>query len=527
MKSVKHGLITLALAAATVTPALASVDAATSAQQYGSYVILGQTPAGDNVAIARTVIQSNLTCPTVSAINNGSGNSTTPQNMITRDNPTQFPVMVCESLIGFDQAYQLNFADKAIALAVAKSNPQNIQVFGDTGCKTSDCALGDPAEPFKSLADSGAEAKPDLVLHMGDYNYRGTGGQIALTIKNAKGELEQAPQWTYDAGDSLTASDHCGQQAGGPFYSQSAVNANRPDSWQYWLNDLFMSSGELMAAAPWIVSRGNHELCSRAGPGYFYFLDPNSNLVKGQQQMSCPAVQVNKGAITNSVQVPNYIVQFKQLNVAVIDSANACDALTGTAFDKVYKNVFADLNAKVKPLKQPTWVITHRPIWGVEALDGDKSTPCSSNSPYSCINQMMQKAIAAQPGKALNKGIKLVLTGHMHKFESVSFKQGSHPPNIIVGSSGVELAGNAPSPTASVTIENLAASVLTTNTQVTKGGETFDSFGYFQMTLGTNGSWQGQLVNPANKLTLATCSSKRNLAQGVCELAPGIAVVAD
>ncbi len=519
MKIIKHGLITLALTAGA--PALASVDAATSAQQYGSYVILGQTPTGDNVAIARTVIDSNLTCPTVSAV----GSSASPVNMITRDNPTQFPVMVCEALIGFDQAYQLNFADKAIALAVAKSNPQNIQVFGDTGCKTAECALGQPANPFQSLANDGAKAKPDLVLHMGDYNYRGTGGQIALTMQNSKGELAQTPQWTYDAGDSLSASDHCGQQTGGPFYSQSAVNGNRPDSWQYWQNDLFMSSSELMAAAPWIVSRGNHELCSRAGPGYFYFLDPNSNLVKGQQQMSCPTVQVNKGAIVNSVQVPNYIVQFKQLNVAVIDSANACDAFTGTAFDQVYKNVFTDLNAKVKPLQQPTWLITHRPIWGVEAMDGDKSTPCSPNSPYSCINQMMQKAIDAQPSKKLDEGIKLVLTGHMHKFESVSFKQGSRPPNIIVGSSGVELAGSEPSPTASVTVDNLAASVLTTNTQVTNNGDTYDAFGYFQMTLGTNGAWQGQLVNPAKNLTLVTCSSEQNLAQGVCELAPGISVV--
>lgn len=100
----------------------------------------------------------------------------------------------------------------------------------------------------------------------------------------------------------------------------------------------------------------------------------------------------------------------------------------------------------------------------------------------------------------------------MHKFESVSFKQGSHPPNIIVGSSGVQLAGDAPSPSADVTINGLATKVLTTNTQVTKNNLTYDAFGYLQMTLGTNGSWQGQLVNPTKQLTLATCSSKRNLA---------------
>ena len=35
--------------------------------------------------------------------------------------------------------------------------------------------------------------------------------------------------------------------------------------------------------------RGNHELCSRAGPGFLYFLDPGSKLLgSGASQHACP-----------------------------------------------------------------------------------------------------------------------------------------------------------------------------------------------------------------------------------------------
>ena len=52
---------------------------------------------------------------------------------------------------------------------------RRIVVLGDTGCrikkkKTQDC--DNPAEwPYRALARRAADAKPDLVLHVGDYLY--------------------------------------------------------------------------------------------------------------------------------------------------------------------------------------------------------------------------------------------------------------------------------------------------------------------------------------------------------------------
>lgn len=518
-RRVFNSVLTLAALSSTSTIYAQGITPATTAQQYASFVVLGQSPQGDNLAIARSVIDPQLGCPTVSE-----PSGTNIINMITRDNAFHFEVMVCEALIEFDKTYQLNFADKSITLPMAKSDVSNIQVFGDSGCKSSVCAPGDAAQPFKSLADSALVDKPDVILHMGDYNYRGTGGQVEFTMNNGKGELAQVAQWTYDAGDDLTQADHCGQQ-GGPFYSQNAANANRPDSWQYWQDDLFMSAQQLMLSAPWIVARGNHELCSRAGPGYFYFLDPHSNLVKGQKQLSCPTPVVSKDALQNSVQIPNYVVSFKQLDIAVIDSANACDGYSDSPFSKVYKAVFKDLNAEVKKSGNNTWMMTHRPIWGVQYYDEGKATPCTFAGQYGCINQMMQSAIAAQPSKSLNPNISLVLSGHMHKFESVTFEDKSHPANIIVGSSGVSLAGSEPAGIGSTKINGQNVSVLTTNKQVQYNNRPYDAYSFLNIKLDGSNGWQGQLVNPVQNLLIANCSSKKNLAQGVCELAPGISVI--
>ena len=263
MKRLLHSIVIavitgIAICSPTI---LAATDIAKITDQYASYVVLGQAPNGDNVAIARTVINANLLCPKVKS-------KSKMLNMITRDNPNHFEVIVCEALVEFDQKYQLVFANGHIELPSAKSSIKHIQVFGDTGCKTKDCAVGKPAKPFKALADSGAAKKPDVVLHMGDYNYRGTGGQVVFSSKNSKGALVQQGQWPYDAGDDLTQSEHCGQNIGAPYYSQSAINTNKPDVWRNWHDDLFRSAGKLMKAAPWIVARGNHELCSRAGRGY-------------------------------------------------------------------------------------------------------------------------------------------------------------------------------------------------------------------------------------------------------------------
>ena len=47
------------------------------------------------------------------------------------------------------------------------------------------------------------------------------------------------------------------------------------DNWAVWQKDFFDPAAPLLAAAPWVLVRGNHELCSRGGHGWFRLLDPH------------------------------------------------------------------------------------------------------------------------------------------------------------------------------------------------------------------------------------------------------------
>ena len=44
--------------------------------------------------------------------------------------------------------------------------------------------------------------------------------------------------------------------------------ANWGDTMQGWFADFFWPARPLLAAAPWLQARGNHEICSRAGHGW-------------------------------------------------------------------------------------------------------------------------------------------------------------------------------------------------------------------------------------------------------------------
>ena len=58
-----------------------------------------------------------------------------------------------------------------------RPNPQRIVMFGDTGCRLK---TGDPTQacndhnawPFPKVAAMAAAARPDLMIHVGDYEYR-------------------------------------------------------------------------------------------------------------------------------------------------------------------------------------------------------------------------------------------------------------------------------------------------------------------------------------------------------------------
>jgi len=356
------------LFALAARPGLATVEA--------SFVVLG--PEGP---VARAIVTNETQCPTV-VLDNGS-QPMTVRAMPGTGSPPAFPVLVCELLIPAAAA-SATIADQKLPLPNASLGA--IAALGDTGCrlkrkkskgtkkerehdeheagKFQDCD-STSKWPFARLSASIAAAKPDLVIHVGDYLYR------------------ESPCPPGDAG--------C---AGSP----------HGDNWQTWKTDFFEPAAPLLKAAPWIMARGNHEICARAGSGYFRFLAPT--LARDQATPSCIDL------------MPHYSVTVAGKVFIVMDTSNANDNCAQGCDSGLYANDFASM----KPAPG-TWWLSHRPVWGI----GPKFT----------LNASLQQALQTWNGR-LPDGITLALSGHMHTWQLLSFAD-RRSPQLIVGNGGTLL----------------------------------------------------------------------------------------
>jgi hypothetical protein len=134
-------------------------------------------------------------------------------------NPSAFPIAVCEAAYPVGKAAKID----AVALpAVSLSTPDRVVVLGDSGCKNNDKQACIPASwPLAALAKTAAGEKPDLLIHVGDYNYRGTPSTITVPG-------QAAPVYVYDA-DEEDGSDPSPPT---PYYSQNMAGALPADGWR-------------------------------------------------------------------------------------------------------------------------------------------------------------------------------------------------------------------------------------------------------------------------------------------------------
>jgi hypothetical protein len=435
--------------------------------------LLIESPAHVAVPFARVIVARGQSCPELVA-----GRQLA---MSKRVNLHGFAVDVCEAEVPFEQALSLRGSD--LSLPTAHRHVRRVAVVGDTGCKPKDqagCGLDDPAWPFPALARAAAAGKPDLVLHMGDYNYRGTPSSFQRTVDST-----QVKTYYYDAGDGAPASEGCGVP--GPYFSQNSTGNPDADAWEAWWLDFFQPAAPLLAAAPWVVARGNHELCSHAGPGWLYFLGPSSELPGGGgAQVSCPSQDGEGPALPHLVFVEPQVIALDGLTVAVLDSANACDELT--AFTDRYAAQLRSLAARLE--HRPAWLIGHRPIWGVEGPTTDPPYDCDNQpgtgtpAPYGVLNRTLQCALAGGAAAELLPRLDLLLAGHMHRYESITFAAGSgRPPQLVIGNSGVLEDTWPPTGSFSQVVDGVPAT-----------GFAVEAFGYLTLIRNSGGTWQGAVV---------------------------------
>jgi hypothetical protein len=445
-----------------------------------AYSMLAPGQNGSTIIYARILLDAeNYACPILTG-SDGSSLKTLLRPMYPDGVTTsaRFPITVCEAVMAEGVSYSVSNTLEINAVTLAASM---VQVYGDSGCETSDCPGVTPSSQFQALANLGAKQSPNLILHMGDYNYRGTAGAITGST------------YAYDAGDGGFGGDTCGLQE--TYYSQNARNSPRPDSWPNWQADFFEAAQTLLPTAPWIFARGNHELCSRAGPGWFYLMGPGSSLPgAGQAQMQCPDQGDFNSPPTTAephiTMIPPYMLSLGAIDVWVMDTANACDALATNTLTAQYQ---AQYEALANTAQNITWIISHRPIWGFQE-SGDPS-----------VNQMLQTALANSTDGELPPTVQLSLAGHMHIFESLSFLQDStRPPQIVIGNSGVSLNDQPANGDFTQTVDGQPAV-----------GNAMQEFGFLSMSVGSS-AWRGEVQGTAGTILLNCDSGNIVNGQRVC-----------
>ncbi len=303
--------------------------------------------------------------------------------------PSVFPVLTCEAAL---PAGAKSASAGAHRLPAPVANPIRIVVIGDTGCriKQSDNAYqacNDPGEyPFARIAAAAAAWKPDLVIHVGDYLYR----------------------------ENVCAPGHPG--CAGSVWGYG---------WDAWSADFFRPGQALLAAAPWVAVRGNHESCSRAGQGWWRFIEPRP-LVAGRDCNDAKDDEI--GDYDDPYAVP--IGDGGQF--IVIDSSNSSNGplKPDSRAAAAYRGDWARYQALAARTPYAI-MVAHHPLLGFAATgDKDKVTLRPGNGG-------LQSVYGAYSATFTPPRVKILLAGHVHVWEALSFAS-PHPLQFVAGFSGTQ-----------------------------------------------------------------------------------------
>ena len=361
--------------------ALLAVSASPAHAQQGTLLYWWTQAGAQGEWLLRTVYSSGTACPAPAAVRAMPSDS--------------FPVLVCQQRLG---ATPVQLPGMPRPAAAPPTRVQRVVAIGDTGCRASeqDCTSAS-AWPFAPVAYHAARAEGDLTVHVGDYIYR-------ETVRDCGGK---AP---------------CG------------------DNWKAWNADWFAPVGELLAAAPWVFARGNHEDCTRGGRGWFLFFDPREVPAGGcagtTDPYAVPVPGVGTLLIMDTACAPSYSTGCWPL-AGQNDTSKAVPA---------YAAQYRQLAGLITP-GQPAWLVTHVPTWA-------RDYPNQADSAGSYILQAALRQ--ALPGGELPAGVALSLVGHVHAWEALDFAA-PRTPILVLGDGGTSESEGLPtalgSPAGGVAVE--------------------------------------------------------------------------
>ena len=354
---------------------------------YVKYVwvqMLPDEPALRGGRLARAIVIEGDHCPYILE----DGYAT---DMVRRPSPLQsaFPILICEAkLKGASDAWI-----GPRHLPGRPDNPQDIVVIGDTGCRmvyweTQSCLSSDEW-PFAAVAARAAsrieaDGHKSVVIHVGDYHYR----ENPCADQNRK----------------------CG---GSPY----------GDNWDTWEEEFFKPASPLLQVAPWVIMRGNHEDCARAGAGWiFFFALPGSS-----SDDACEH------------ELDSYTLAFGQAGprrrvLTVFDTANARSPHKIEERCKTYQDWIKSIDDRASIV----WLALHQPLLS-RSPDGSRRATAPQDD--SCkpgddaVKVIRASLLTAPPRRA----VRLVLSGDTHVFQYFQPADHDRPIQIIAGMGGTEL----------------------------------------------------------------------------------------
>ena len=393
------GLGIVALAGSLAPVATASTGSALIA----AYSLAAPRSEVASGIVARAILPAGLDCPAIE-VTNAQGRSwavpMTERPRPERTGPAFEPLLVCSASMP-PGAQTASIAGQAIPAHMPR-RIERLALLGDSGCRITssqvqDC-LDPSAWPLARISAAIAADDPDAIVFNGDFFYR-------------EAACPSADQ-SWCGGSPVPL-------AGMPF----------TDSAYGWLADVFIPMAPMLAAAPLVVTRGNHEACYRGGNGYFLYFDALAD------SWNTCAPNVVDGVLTAAptVPIPTHAIDLavsagRTLRLAIVDSAGGSDTEVD-AYATIQRPAYEQAAAlTARRAGRESWLLTHRPVYGYQTTE--LAVPGTAFNPWLSADQS-----AAAWGLLGNYD--MVFSSHLHQAMVVQLPD--LPDQLILGNAGTLL----------------------------------------------------------------------------------------
>jgi Calcineurin-like phosphoesterase len=410
--------------------------------------------------LVRAIVTQGGGCPTIVE-------DRKPVQMSIRSAPARaaFPVVLCQAELAAASDAWIGTRP----LPARPSDPHDVIVIGDTGCRMvyyeppQGCTSG-LDWPFAAVASSAASVaakSSSIIMHVGDFHYR----------ENPCAEDSPA----------------CG---GSPY----------GDNWATWEAEFFKPAAPLLLAAPWVILRGNHENCARAGAGWQYFF-----------ALPTQADQEDKAACRNdlsSYRLSLGMTQDRRPRVLIVlETADERNSHGLAARCRTYEKWMDEITWSDAEF----WLALHQPLWLRNARNSTKDKQWDGPVPLDPCDQAKSAldGIRARFDKlADQRTARLVLSGDTHLFEFFRPEKSTRPIQLVAGDGGTKLDRLEPPDTAATS----GASQDQTTSEMNKPVKSYGvdgvssaivQFGFVRMHLDRS-IWTVDLIGLAGK-TLVLC----------------------